>query len=146
MKIYLDMCSFNRPYDDQTYIKIKLEAEAKLFIQREVKEGRLKLAWSYILEFENEDNPYKERRETIESWIDLAFIDVEPSESILKQAEALEKKGIKADDALHIACAISAKCDYFITTDYKLIKKAVTLNQIHVMNPVDYIRILEDKI
>lgn len=145
MKIYLDMCSFNRPYDDQTYIKIKLEAEAKLFIQREVKEGRLKLAWSYILEFENEDNPYKERRETIESWIDLAFIDVEPSESILKQAEALEKKGIKADDALHIACAISAKCDYFITTDYKLIKKAVTLNQIHVMNPVDYIRILEDK-
>mgnify|MGYP002372005249 FL=1 len=139
------MCSFNRPYDDQTYIKIKLEAEAKLFIQREVKEGRLKLAWSYILEFENEDNPYKERRETIESWIDLAFIDVEPSESILKQAEALEKKGIKADDALHIACAISAKCDYFITTDYKLIKKAVTLNQIHVMNPVDYIRILEDK-
>ncbi|MBP6740854.1 MAG: PIN domain-containing protein [Leptospiraceae bacterium] len=145
MKIYLDMCSFNRPYDDQTYIKIKLEAEAKLFIQREVKEGRLKLAWSYILEFENEDNPYKERRETIESWIDLAFIDVEPSESILKQAEALEKKGIKADDALHIACAISAKCDYFITTDYKLIKKAVDLNQIHVMNPVDYIRILEDK-
>lgn len=145
MKIYLDMCSFNRPYDDQTYIKIKLEAEAKLFIQHEVKEGRLKLAWSYILEFENEDNPYKERRETIESWIDLAFIDVEPSESILKQAEALEKKGIKADDALHIACAISAKCDYFITTDYKLIKKAVDLNQIHVMNPVDYIRILEDK-
>lgn len=51
MKIYLDMCSFSRPYDDQTHLKNKLEVEAKLFIQDKVKQGQLKLAWSYILEF-----------------------------------------------------------------------------------------------
>lgn len=31
MRVYLDNCSFNRPFDDQTQIKISLETEAKLF-------------------------------------------------------------------------------------------------------------------
>lgn len=63
---------------------------------------------------------------------------------ILKQAKTFEKNGIKSEDALHIACAISAKCDYFITTDYKLIKKTANMRNIQVMNPLDFIRILED--
>ena len=33
MKIYLDLCCFNRPFDDQTKARIKLETEAKLVIQ-----------------------------------------------------------------------------------------------------------------
>ncbi len=35
----LDNCSFNRPFDDQSQLRIQLEAEAKLFIQRKVLEG-----------------------------------------------------------------------------------------------------------
>lgn len=34
-RIYLDNCCFNRPYDDQLNLNIHLEAEAKLFIQKE---------------------------------------------------------------------------------------------------------------
>jgi hypothetical protein len=30
MKIYLDNCCFNRPFDDQGQIRIKIETEAKL--------------------------------------------------------------------------------------------------------------------
>ncbi|MFO7884916.1 MAG: hypothetical protein R6U68_08850 [Desulfobacteraceae bacterium] len=33
MKIYLDNCCFNRPFDDQTSLRIRLETEAKLDIQ-----------------------------------------------------------------------------------------------------------------
>lgn len=33
MKIYMDNCCYNRPYDDQTHIRIHLETEAKLHIQ-----------------------------------------------------------------------------------------------------------------
>jgi hypothetical protein len=40
----LDNCAFNRPFDAQSQVRIHLEAEAKLFIQREVREGRLELA------------------------------------------------------------------------------------------------------
>jgi hypothetical protein len=46
MRIYLDNCCFNRPYDDQTQIKIEVETKAKLFIQSQVENGSLELAWS----------------------------------------------------------------------------------------------------
>ncbi len=43
MRVYLDNCSYNRPYDDQTQIRIHLETEAKLHIQEMIKDNRLKL-------------------------------------------------------------------------------------------------------
>ena len=36
MVIYLDNCCFNRPFDDQKQIRIQIETEAKLYIQREI--------------------------------------------------------------------------------------------------------------
>ena len=68
MKIYLDNCCFNRPFDDQSQIRIKLESEAKLKIQNEIQEGSLDLAWSYIVEAENEANPFEERKRAIKNW------------------------------------------------------------------------------
>ena len=49
MKIYLDNCCFNRPFDDQSQIRIRLESEAKLTIQELIQTGELSLVWSYIL-------------------------------------------------------------------------------------------------
>lgn len=37
MKVYLDNCCYNRPYDDQTQIRISLETQAKLYIQDLIK-------------------------------------------------------------------------------------------------------------
>ena len=68
MLIYLDNCCFNRPFDDQLQIKIRLETEAKLVIQEGIKTGDYLLAWSYILDFENSENPFPERKETINSY------------------------------------------------------------------------------
>lgn len=39
MKIYMDNCCYNRPYDDQTQIRIPLGTEAKLHTQDMVKKG-----------------------------------------------------------------------------------------------------------
>ena len=77
MRIYLDNCSFNRPFDDQRQTRVRLEAEAKLSIQEQIRGGTLELAWSYILDFENAANPFEERRTTIEGWRQYAAIDVE---------------------------------------------------------------------
>jgi hypothetical protein len=41
MRIYLDNCCFNRPFDNQTQLKIHLETEAKLFIQQEIINGHI---------------------------------------------------------------------------------------------------------
>ena len=53
MRIYLDNCCFNRPFDDQSQIRIRLESEAKLKIQEEIRSGKIQLIWSYILDYEN---------------------------------------------------------------------------------------------
>jgi hypothetical protein len=57
MKIYLDNCCFNRPFDDQSQLRIKLESEAKLKIQDDIRAQRIQLVWSYILDLENDNNP-----------------------------------------------------------------------------------------
>ncbi len=53
LRVYLDNCVFNRPFDDQSQIRIKLETEAKFYIQALIKQRQLVLIWSYILELEN---------------------------------------------------------------------------------------------
>ena len=68
MLIYLDNCCFNRPYDDQTYEKIFLETQSKLYIQENILTGKYKLVWSYILQFENDQNPYITHKHEIRKW------------------------------------------------------------------------------
>jgi len=58
MRIYLDNCCFNRPFDDQSQLRINLETEAKLKIQEYVTLNRFVLIWSYMLDYENFKNPY----------------------------------------------------------------------------------------
>jgi len=73
----------------------------------------IELVWSYILEYENEQNPFIERREAIKEWKNLAVLDIEENEIILKRAKKLVTIGLKSKDALHIACAIEGKAEYF---------------------------------
>lgn len=137
MKIYLDNCCFNRPFDDQSQIKIHIEAQAKLDIQRNIKQGNYDLVWSYILEYENEMNPFEERKESIIKWKDIAKESIVANNDIISLAESLGAQGIKPKDALHISCAIYAKCEYFITTDRLLLNKKV--EGIKIINPTQFI-------
>jgi len=46
MRVYLDNCCFNRPYDDQGFLSIYLETQAKLSIQDLIsKNSKLFLIW-----------------------------------------------------------------------------------------------------
>lgn len=72
MRLYLDNCCFNRPFDDQSLLPIRLETEAKLAIQTSILQERYTLAWSYILDYENAANPLDERRNEIQRWKSLA--------------------------------------------------------------------------
>ncbi len=65
MLIYLDNCCFNRPFDEQNQVRVLLETEAKLVVQERIREGSLDLAWSFMMDFENDllrmwDNRTKE--------------------------------------------------------------------------------------
>ena len=140
-RVYLDNCCFNRPYDDQSHLTTYLEAEAKLFVQRGILKGQFELAWSYILDFENSVNPYEERKNTIADWRKIATVDINVSDEIVALGKTIMSKGVKKKDALHIACAIKANCDYFLTTDKKILNKE--FSEITVLNPLDLVRRLE---
>ncbi len=143
MRIYLDNCCFNRPFDDQQQVRIRLEAEAKLHVQEKILKKEIDLVWSYILDYENDLNPFEERKSVIENWTNHAVLDVTESRTIIRTAEQLVRKKIMAKDALHLACAIAGKCDYFLTTDDNLLAKANHLKQIAVINPLEFITIIE---
>ncbi len=140
MRIYLDNCSFNRPFDDQRQTRVRLEAEAKLSIQEQIRGGTLELAWSYILDFENAANPFEERRTTIDGWRQYATIDVEETAPILQQAQALAGLGLRPKDSLHIACAIAGESAYFVTTDDDILKRGSDVKEKIVIDPTALVR------
>ena len=142
MRIYLDICTFNRPFDDQHQLKIKLETEAKLFIQQGILTGAYDLVWSYILEFENNQNKFIDRRNAIYDWKNVSKIHCTENEEIIKYAESLEKYNIRTKDALHIACSVYTKSDYLITTDRHLYN--LNFNDIRIINPLTFLNEVEE--
>ncbi len=140
MRVYLDNCCFNRPFDDQSQIRIRLEAEAKLYIQEKVLSGKIELAWSYVLDYENQMNPFDDRRRAIRWWKLQAVVDLEETRTILRTANALCRYGLRSRDALHIACAIASGCDYFVTTDDLLLTHAGEGSGIKIVDPPTFVR------
>lgn len=95
-----------------------------------------------MLDYEISKNPYEHRRETILPWRKIATVNVkEENEGIIERAETLLKQGIKSFDALHVACAIEGKCEYFITTDKRLLRKPVV--NIKLVSPIDFLTEME---
>lgn len=141
MLLYLDLCAFNRPFDNQKQTRIHIETLAKLVIQEKILTNEYQLAWSYMLDFENQANPFKERCNAINHWKGIAIIDVLETHEVLDIAKYHVLQGIRPKDALHLGCAQIAGCIYFISTDDNLIKKASDYSNIKVVNPVTFIEI-----
>jgi hypothetical protein len=142
LKIYLDNCTYNRPFDDQSYMKIRLETESKLYIQSGIREGKYLLVWSYMMDYENNDSPYDEKRNAVSLWKEIAVEHCPSSEDIVALGHRLMELGLKSKDSLHVACAITCGCDYFITTDKRLFSK--TVPNIRIINPVEFVRETEE--
>ncbi len=123
MLIYLDLCCLNRPWDDQTQDRIRLETEAKLLLQERIRQGNARLVWSYALDHECSFNPFDERRAAILRWRSVAEVNVIESPALLTRAKEIHGVGVTALDALHVACAQFAGADLFVSTDDRLLRK-----------------------
>jgi len=102
--------------------------------------GNLKLAWSYILDYENSKNPYEDRKEQVKGWKKYAVTDIQENAEVLERAIFLNSKGFKKLDSLHIACAIISICDYILTTDDNILKRSEILEGIKVNDPIGFIK------
>jgi predicted nucleic acid-binding protein len=137
---------YNRCFDDQRQLRIRLETAAIEGIF-ELAEGRaLELAWSFMLDYENSLNPQEDRKEWAELLSRLGIHRIVPSPRILALARRLIKSAkIKPRDALHVACAETGGCDYFVTCDDDLVRAVQTRRRtpklrVVATNPVEFIR------
>jgi hypothetical protein len=65
MRIYLDVCCLNRPFDDQSQERIRLEAEAVLLILRRIKAGEWQWIGSPVVTAEIRQTPDLERQQAM---------------------------------------------------------------------------------
>ena len=139
MRIYLDNCCYNRPFDEQTQLKVRLETITKLAVQLLMATRVVEYVWSKTLDYEISFNPFPKRRATIMWWKEWAAEYVETTEEIIRRGEEIERFGIKPKDALHLASAEKAHCDMFLTTDKGIFEKISTLGRMKIVTPVKFI-------
>jgi predicted nucleic acid-binding protein len=144
--IYLDTCCLNRPLDDASQERIRLEAEAVRMILRLVELRQLSWVTSEVLRFEVDLTPNMDRRKRVLSTMKRADLEVRLEDSIIQEAEKFEKMGLASLDALHVASAKAGKARVFLTVDDALLRKAKKVQNkigIKVENPLSWIGDLE---
>jgi len=142
MKVYLDACCLNRPFDDQSQPRIRLEAEAISLILEKLHQSEWEWVGSEILLHEVGQNPDLENKQRALSFASLAHLVVETTEKVLSRAEELEEAGFDPYDAIHLSSAELGKADVFRTTDDQILKVAArkkSLFSFTVENPVKWL-------
>ena len=143
MRIYLDACCLNRPFDDQTQDRIHLEAEAVLLILAHLETREWEWIGSDVLDFEIEQTHDASRRCRVKLLASFRHESVHLGGTELKRAAWLESLGFHAFDALHLACAESGNADVFLTTDDQLLQMAMRCTgqlKTTVGNPLTWIK------
>jgi predicted nucleic acid-binding protein len=143
IKIYLDVCCLNRPFDDQSQDRIHLEAEAVLLILKHVESGDWEWVGSNVMAYEIAQTPDSERRNRVNQLAAYAPETVRVGPDEVRRGQELEKSGFQSMDALHIACAESGNANTFLTTDDRLLRQALRLKKqlrVRVENPLDWLK------
>jgi hypothetical protein len=144
--LYLDMNIYNRPFDDQSQMRIRLETTAVMMIFALVEQGLVSIKWSFVLEYENSRNPFSARRGFVKHLAGTCSESIEPDPTIREMARCLaEEHSVRGRDALHIACAARAGCDYLVTCDDRLVQQGRRLRRagvltLQIVGPIDVLQ------
>jgi len=92
-----------------------------------------------MIEYKNSLNPFLEMKIFVENVLKLAKIYQNVNNEVYLKAKEIAKKfKIENFDALHLACAICAKVDFFITCDYNSVKKFK--DDLKVFTPLKFLK------
>ena len=105
MRIYMDLCCLNRPFDDLSQDRVYLEAEAVLSIISRCEEGKWVLVSSGAIDFELLKLPDMDRFEQIQTLYSVASERIKLTEQTEKRASFFQQNGLKPFDSLHLALA-----------------------------------------
>jgi hypothetical protein len=126
-RVYLDVCSLKRPFDDQRQPRVREEATAVAAIVARAEAGEIALVRSAAHLVENDANPREDRRLAAALWIDGAAVDVPLDDQVEVRVREVVALGFRPLDALHLAFAERAGARWFVTCDDALLKLASRL-------------------
>src|SRR5919109_3510521 len=104
-KVYIDNCVLNRPFDDQSQERVRLETEAIVLLLARLERKEWIWLGSQALEIEIYKNPDAEQQSRLKRIVDFFDLTVEIGEKELKRAKELQAAGFIGFDAVHLACA-----------------------------------------
>ena len=145
MRIYLDICAIQRPLDDLSQLRVRLEAEAVLGILSACATGAAQLIASDAHLIEIRKNPHSKRRDFALEVLDLAPEMHPISEAEEDRALGFASVHIIGPDALHLAAAIEHEADYLCTTDDRFLRRSKRTDTfgVSVVTPLELAAILD---
>ena len=140
MRIYMDVCCFNRPFDDLSQDRVYYEAEAILSIISRCEKGKWTLIASGVIEYELSNTTDEDRLEQVKTLYVSASERIMLTVQMENRAAYFQDNGVKTLDSLHLAAAEISGVDVFLTTDDRLLRAAKRLD-VHVKtaNPLSWL-------
>jgi predicted nucleic acid-binding protein len=140
MRVYLDNCCYNRPFDDLSQDRVYLEAEAVMAIISHCEGRDWTLVTSGVVEYETLRISAPEKLENVRALCAVAVERVALTNEAVERAAYFKQNGLRDLDSLHLAVAEISHADVFLTTDDKLLRAANRLDvKIKVSNPVTWL-------
>jgi len=141
MKIYLDVSCLNRPFDDRSQSRIRLESEAVTILFTGIDSGRWEHVSSRMAEIEVSAMTDEIRRKRVRQLLPASTMGL--GSGILERARKLVDLGLHAADAVHVAAAEACDADVLLTCDDRLLRRchqiADKLN-VTVANPLEWLK------
>ena len=120
----LDVCCLNRPFDDQSQLRIQLETEAILLILQQCETNRWHLISSTAIDAEISQIVDLARQQQVQATLNAAKIKVLENQVLHRRRSELSSFGFSFYDAAHIASAERSRADIFLSTDDRLVRRA----------------------
>jgi len=147
MKIYLDVSCLNRPFDDQSQARIRIETAAVTLIFERIDAGLWQQVSSEMAVIEVDAITDADRQNRVRVLLPQSETMMKLNQATFQRAAELEGLGLKPADAVHVAAAERAKADVLLSCDDRLCRLAKRRRrdlQVKVANPVDWLREMED--
>ena len=68
------------------------------------------------------------------------MLDIQENPEVVETANGLHKEGLSRIDSLHVACAIVAGCEYFLTTDDRILSRKDRVGAIKIADPILFVK------
>lgn len=142
MRIYLDNCCYNRPFDDQSQPRIREETNSIVEIIARTKKDNNIILGSSILKIEIGKISDPQKFDAVmDFYEDTVSETIHATPEISARAlEIINQANIGNMDALHLSSAEFGDAEIFLTTDDKLIKACRSLTlKIQILNPIAHL-------